>query len=177
MPQSYRFHLKDPEESNELEEHLMVVSRRSFMKKASLLVLATGVSLGEAKSIYGSDSLAGSLNPQEPKPLPKVENTASIVFAKSTFEPYVDTVFRITSDRTTAVKSILISVADIGPVPDQKLQGRECFVIKFRGTRPLPQDRYELEHAALGKFELFLVPAGKNRKRFYYQAVINRLNG
>lgn len=155
----------------------MVVSRRSFMKNASLLVLASGVSLGEAKSIFGNDSPAESLNPQEPKPIPKVDNTASIVFAKSTFEPYIDTVFRITSNRTTAVKSTLIRVADIGPVPDQKIPGKECFVIKFRGTRPLPQDRYELEHAALGKFELFLVPAGKNRKGFYYQAVINRLNG
>jgi hypothetical protein len=177
MPQSYRFHSKTLQNQNELEEHLMVVSRRSFMKKASLVILASGVSLGEAKSIFGNDSRAKSSNPQNPTPTPKAANTASIVFAKSTFEPYVDTVFRITSNRTTAVKSTLIRVADIGPVPDQKVPGRECFVIKFRGSRPLPQDRYELEHAALGKFELFLVPAGKNRKGFYYQAVINRLNG
>ena len=155
----------------------MVVSRRSFMKKGSLLVLATGVSLGEAKSIFGRDSHAGSLSPQEPLPAPKVDNATSLVFAKSTFEPYVETVFRITSKRTTPVKSTLTSVADIGPVPDQKVPGRECFVIKFRGARALPQDRYQLEHEALGKFELFLVPAGKNRKGFYYQAVINRLNG
>ena len=154
----------------------MVVSRRSFMKKGSLLVLATGVSLGEAKSIFGRDSLAGSLSPQEPLPSPKVDKKASIVFAKSTFEPYVDTVFRITSERT-AVNSTLISVVDIGPVPDQKVPGRECFVIKFKGARPLAQDRYKLEHEKLGRFELFLVPAGRNRKGFYYQAVINRLNG
>lgn len=155
----------------------MVVSRRSFLKKGSLLVLATGVSLGEAKSILGRDSLAGSLSSQEPLPASKVDKVASIVFAKSTFEPYVETVFRITSNRTTPVKSTLISVADIGPVPDQMVPGRECFVIKFRGARSLPQDRYQLEHEKLGKFELFLVPAGKNRKGFYYQAVINRLNG
>lgn len=155
----------------------MVVSRRSFLKKGSLLVLATGVSLGEARSILGRDSLAGSLSSQEPLPASKVDKVASIVFAKSTFEPYVETVFRITSNRTTPVKSTLISVADIGPVPDQMVPGRECFVIKFRGARSLPQDRYQLEHEKLGKFELFLVPAGKNRKGFYYQAVINRLNG
>jgi Domain of unknown function (DUF6916) len=154
----------------------MVVSRRGFMKQGSLLVLAAGTSAVGAKSVLGSDSIAGNLVPQEGPPTTKAA-ASTFEYTKATFEPYVDTVFRIYADSTTAVKTTLVSVTDIGPVPDKKIPDRECFVIKFKGARPLAQDRYKLEHEKLGKFELLLVPAGRNRKGFYYQAVINRLNG
>jgi hypothetical protein len=49
-------------------------------------------------------------------------------------------------------------------------------VLKFRGAETLRQNTYRIEHEVLGRFELFLVPAGKNKKGVYYQAVINRLN-
>jgi hypothetical protein len=107
--------------------------------------------------------------------LPNQDKLAALQLTKATFEPHVNTVFRI-SDGTKVVTSTLVSVADMGPVPDRKQAGRECFVIKFKGTRPLAQNTYRIEHDALGKFELFLVPAGRDRKGSYYQAVINRLN-
>lgn len=154
----------------------MVVSRRGFMKQGSLLILAAGTSVAGAQSVLGRDSIAGNLIPQEGLPTTKA-GASTLEFTKATFEPLLDSVFRIYPDSTTAVKTTLVSVADIGPIPDKKVPGRECFVIKFKGTRPLAQDRYKLEHEKLGKFELFLVPAGRNRKGFYYQAVINRLNG
>jgi hypothetical protein len=154
----------------------MVVSRRGFMKKGSFLILAAGASIGEAKSVFGRDSLAGKLIPQEGLPSVKA-NPTGLELTKATFEPYLDTEFRIYPDATRAVKTTLVSIADIGPVPDKKVAGRECFVIKFKGAQPLAQNRYRIEHQKLGRFELFLVPAGRNRKGFYYQAVINRLNG
>ena len=154
----------------------MVVSRRSFMKKGSLLVLAAGTSVAGAQSVLGRDSIAGNLIPQEGQPTTKAA-ASTLEFTKATFEPYVNSVFRLYPDSTTALKTTLVSVTDIGPVPDQKVPGRECFVIKFKGARPLAQDVYKLEHEKLGKFVLLLVPAGRNRKGFYYQAVINRLNG
>jgi hypothetical protein len=153
----------------------MVVSRRSFMKNGTLLILAAGASLGEAKSVFGRDSVDRDVTRPGKLPLPNQDKLAALQFTKATFEPFVNTVFLI-FDGTKVVKSTLVSVADIGPVPDQKSAGRECFVIKFKGTRPLAQKTYRIEHNALGKFELFLVPAGKDRKGSYYQAVINRLN-
>jgi hypothetical protein len=152
----------------------MVVSRRSFMKNGTLLILAAGASLGEAKSIFGRDSFDGDGTRPGPH-LPNQDKPAALQLTKATFEPYVNTVFRI-SDGTRVVRSTLVSVADMGPVPDQKQAGRECFVIKFKGPRLLAQKTYRIEHDVLGKFELFLVPAGKDRKGSYYQAVINRLN-
>ena len=145
------------------------------MKNGTLLILAAGTSLGEAKSIFGRDSVDGDLIRPGRLPLPNQDKLAALQLTKATFEPYVNTIFRI-SDATKVVRSTLVSVTDIGPVPDQKPAGRECFVIKFKGPRPLKQNTYRIEHDVLGKFELFLVPAGRDRKGSYYQAVINRLN-
>ena len=153
----------------------MVVSRRGFLKRGSLLVLGAGTSLGFVNPIFGRDTYSdyqGSkqegLSPNQP---------VQFNFTKATFLPYVDTVFRIYPDSSKVLKTKLVSVGDIGPVPDQKKTGRECFVLKFRGTELLQQNTYRIEHEVLGRFQLFLVPAGKNKKGVYYHAVINRLNG
>jgi hypothetical protein len=153
----------------------MVVSRRGFMKRGSLLVLAAGASLSSADRIFGRDAdfeYPGSIQAD----LAKGNKPAPFNFTKATFAPYVDTVFRIYPDSSKALKTTLVSIGEIGPVPDQKAAGRECFVLRFRGTEPLRQNTYRIEHEVLGRFELFLVPAGKNKKSVYYQAVINRLN-
>jgi uncharacterized protein DUF6916 len=154
----------------------MVVSRRGFMKRGSLLVLAAGVSLSSADRIFGRDTDLGYPGSTQDDLPPKGNKPAPFNFTKATFAPYVDTVFRIYPDSSKAVKTILVSVGDIGPVPDKKRDGRECFVLRFRGTETLRQNTYEIEHELLGRFKLFLVPAGKNKKSVYYQAVINRLN-
>jgi hypothetical protein len=149
----------------------MVVSRRSFMKRGSLLVLTAGVSLGSADRIFGSESHF------EYRDLTQDDPPAPFDYAKAKFTPYVDTIFRIFyPDYSKALTTTLVSVNDIGPVPDRTEAGRECFVLKFRGTETLPQNTYVIEHAVLGRFDLFLEPAGKNKKGVYYEAVINRLN-
>jgi hypothetical protein len=141
----------------------MVVSRRGFIKQGSLLVLGTGVSLGSADRIFGRAH-------QDNKPAP-------LTLIKATFEPHLNTVFRIFRDSSTSISATLVTIEDIGPVPDKAVAGRECFLLTFRGTEKLPQHTYRLDHAVLGTFELFLVPGGSNKKGIYYEAVINRLNG
>lgn len=155
----------------------MVVSRRGFMKRGSLLVLAAGASLGSADRIFGYDAGLEYPRPTQDDLPPKGNNPAQFSFTKATFAPYVDTVFRIYPDSSKAIKTTLVSVGDIGPVPDRKASDRECFVLRFRGSETLRQNTYKIEHEVLGRFELFLVPAGKNKKSVYYQAIINRLNG
>ena len=154
----------------------MVVSRRGFLKRGSLLVLGTGTSLGFANPVFGRDTYSEHPSSKQENLLSKGNKPAQSNFTKATFLPYVNTVFRIYPDSSKALKTTLVSVGDIGPVPDQKKAARECFVLRFRGTELLPQNTYRIEHEALGRFQLFLVPAGKNKKGAYYQAVINRLN-
>jgi hypothetical protein len=152
----------------------MVVSRRGFMKRGSLLVLAAGVSLSSADRIFGRDTAIESGAKQGDLP-PTGDTPAAFNYSKATFTPYVDTVFRIYSGTSMAIAT-LVKVEDIGPVPDHNVVGSECFVVRFRGTETLPQNTYRIEHAALGRFDLFLVPAGKDKKGIYTQAIVNRLN-
>ena len=141
----------------------MVVSRRSFLKRGSLVILAAGIYSGSAGRIFA--------NVQD-------DDAAPFNYAKATFLPHVSTVFQIFYPNSSKIlTTTLVEVSDIGPVPDRKEAGRECFVLKFRGSETLlRQDTYRIEHEVLGRFELFLVPAGKNKQGSYCQAVINRLN-
>ena len=154
----------------------MVVSRRGFIKKGSLVLLAAGVSIGSADRVFGrntpnehSDPTAGTLSST-------VDDLPPFNYAKATFAPYVGTVFLIYSVSSKALVTTLVAVSDIGPVPDKTATGSESFVLRFRGTQTLKQNTYRVEHQVLGNFDLFLVPAGKDKKGVYYQAVINRLN-
>ena len=154
----------------------MVVSRRGFLKRGSLLALFAGSSLGFAQGVFGRDTYSEYHGSSQKDLIPNSNKPAQFIFTKATFLPYVDTVFRIYPDSSNALTTTLVSVGDIGPVPDRKVAGRDCFVLKFRGPQSLPQNTYRIEHGKLGRFQLFLVPAGKNKKGVYYQAVINRLN-
>jgi hypothetical protein len=147
----------------------MVVSRRGFLKRGSLLIVATGVSLGSADRIFGHDT-----DPQNTSPT--FNDSASFNYAKATFLPYLNTVFSIHVSSSKVLTATLVSVDDIGAVPDKEVAGRESFALKFRGTETLKQNTYKIEHQDLGSFELFLV-SGINKKNIYYLAVINRLNG
>ena len=128
-----------------------------------------GLCLGSAEPIFGRDKDSQKGGGSKP-------DAGPINFTKATFAPYVGTVFRIFSNPSKALSTTLVSIEDIGPVPDAENVGRECFLLTFRGTETLLQNTYRIEHQALGQFELFLVPGGKNKKNVYYQAVINRLN-
>jgi hypothetical protein len=155
----------------------MVVSRRSFMKRGGLLVLATGVSLGSADRIFGSETHVEYSDPKEGDSPQTDDTPVAFDYAKATFLPHVGTIFRIYYPNSSkAVTTTLVSISDLGPVPDRTERGRECFVLKFRGTETLRQNTYLIEHAVLGRFDLFLTPAGKNKQGVYHEAVINRLN-
>jgi hypothetical protein len=52
----------------------------------------------------------------------------------------------------------------------------DCFSLLFRSTAPLSQlsSIHTLEHAALGKFDLFLTES-VGRGEYFYEAVINHV--
>jgi len=52
---------------------------------------------------------------------------------------------------------------------------REPFTLLFRGPKSpvLPQRIYSLEHEALGRLEIFLVPIGPDEDGMRYEAVFN----
>lgn len=79
---------------------------------------------------------------------------------------------------TGQVVSIELIEAMAFPTPSQRpahLSARVPFSVVFQSaqTSPLPQQIYHVKHAALGGFDLFLVPIGQHAKGVRYEAVFN----
>ena len=79
--------------------------------------------------------------------------------------------FHVQDRGQTVFTAELIEVADKNASPRM-----EQFSLVFRGpmTPALPQGIHELEHATLGKLQLFLVPLGPDDSGMRYEAVFNR---
>jgi|ERR1700722_4843629 len=54
---------------------------------------------------------------------------------------------------------------------------QEQFSLRFRGdsNQVFPQRIYPMKHDAIGDFDLFLVPIGRDETGTFYEAVFNRL--
>lgn len=70
-----------------------------------------------------------------------------------------------------------LSLLEVDEVISNEVQ--ESFSLLFRapGDAPPVQGIYRLEHAGLGKMDLFLVPVKKDESGLYYEAVFNNLVG
>jgi hypothetical protein len=93
---------------------------------------------------------------------------------KSTFEPYLNTAFRIQATPDQIVDVTLIDVSE--KHSDAKL---EQFSLLFQGPREtlLPQKIYSFDHTEMGNFELFIVPViHLDQTKFYYQAAFSRIS-
>lgn len=53
----------------------------------------------------------------------------------------------------------------------------EFFALLFKGPRHpvFPQRTFDVQHPALGKFQVFLVPVSQDADSTYYESVFNRL--
>ena len=81
--------------------------------------------------------------------------------------------FRVTSDEA-AIVLILVEATDLSR-PDAPRPHRSPFSLIFRGpsTPSLRQRIWPLEHAALGRLDIFLVPIGSDASGMRYEAVFN----
>src|SRR5215510_489691 len=98
----------------------------------------------------------------------------------ATFVANLHTPFHILHSSSSVVDVTLVEVTERGvangrlPKPDTR---QERFSLVFLGPpeRLLQQGLYQLRHAQLGAFGLFLVPIGQDQSGIYYEAVFNRL--
>jgi hypothetical protein len=67
----------------------------------------------------------------------------------------------------------LVEVTDLGDAPTAEHAPRRPFSLIFRDAqrRYLPQRIYPLEHATLGRLEIFLVPIGPDAHGMRFQAI------
>ena len=84
---------------------------------------------------------------------------------------HLHTAFQIHAPGDSSLTVELFEVTDLNTAPQL-----EQFSVIFHGpkTPVLPQGTYPLEHAALGRFDLFLVPIGPAGDAMRYQASFNR---
>ena len=96
-------------------------------------------------------------------------------FTVHTFRPHLNDTFHVFPDAATDIPMTLITVTALGEggTDTEPAQGRHPFSLVFRSAPgvPLPQRIYTLEHAELGRFELFLVPIAADREGVRYEAI------
>lgn len=90
------------------------------------------------------------------------------------FFQHLNTKFRVTLDTPHQIELELVEVKGY-PIKAGEQSGMERFSVFFTGPADLrlSQRVYSLEHDAMGKFDIFLVPIAHDDQGFRYEAVFN----
>ena len=121
------------------------------MKRRQMLI---GCSAGLLTAGGAQGLLAGPPAPDEP--------AASLAMTRATFEPLVNTRFRLFDGRRRSEGFVLQAIDDVPASRDL-----EQFDLVFRGSGrvPLRADTYELWHPRIGRLSLYLEPSRSARGR------------
>ena len=89
------------------------------------------------------------------------------------FSQHVNTKFRAKLDQQQ-IELALVEVKGYAASANEQ-SGMERFSVFFTGPADLrlPQGIYPVEHAAMGTFDIFLVPIAQDDQGFRYEAVFN----
>ena len=89
------------------------------------------------------------------------------------FSPHLNSTFAIGLGESSV--ELTLTQATKQPVRPFPGMMREPFSLIFRSGLPvvLPQRLYPLQHEALGKLDIFIVPIGRDLQGTVYQAVFN----
>ncbi len=154
----------------------MDVSRRHFLALGQLLAVAAAL----PSKIFGAGLLAS---------FGKAGKTKLSSFTMQTFLPLVNSSFPVDTGSTTTTWLTLLSVEDttqapatnlvsmaVPPPPQAPPPKLDSFALHFLGTgNTLAQGTYEVEHPALGRFPLFIVPSASGSGRETYTAIFNHI--
>lgn len=158
----------------------MSLSRRKFIKSGALTALSAGLIFKAGESAFGQKK-----KPQRPilrfeVPYQAQQNPI-LYYDRATFESYVGGTFIGRDARGQTIELKLLSVAEYKPNLKTRIstggsRETESFALTFKASRSLPPftSIHVIEHAVLGKFDLFLQRSGDS-SQIIYQAVINHL--
>lgn len=157
----------------------MKATRRSFLKSGAITVLMAGIAIDLAPSVFAQSN---QNDPTKDFPVPfEAQQSAIFYFKQETFEPYLGGVFKVSAGAKT-VEMTLDEVRNCAPTPQsckvmkKPARPSECFALVFRANDKLTDltTIYNIEHAALGKFALFLTRRDGPGGTYFYEAVFNR---
>ena len=152
----------------------MSSSRRSFLKNSAVVAAVAGSPLALGRLAYGQSTrrAPGSQAPLANIPVDDISRTS-----RQSFEQFVHTEFSF-SGRGFG-RLTLSEVKDLEDPKDSSYTPtgtRESFRLLFKGSRErLADGTYTVEHAALGRFEMYISDAGSAKNIRLYQAQFNRL--
>ncbi|MCA1618801.1 MAG: hypothetical protein LC795_05715 [Acidobacteria bacterium] len=156
----------------------MPVTRRSFLRSGATAALTTAIALKAAPLAFGqiSSKPDTTRDPQIPY---EAKQSPLFTFKRETFQPYVGGTFRVRAgaqavDMTlTKVRGCEVSAQ--GRKLTKKSRPTDCFALIFSADQALTDltSIYDVEHAALGSFALFLTRRDGPGGTHFYEAVFN----
>lgn len=165
----------------------MPVNRRSFLKSGAMSVLTTALTLNYVAPAHGQEG--EQARPAEVRKAPTAEaeipfqaqQSPLYFFTPETFQPYVGGIFVARAGRNS-IEMTLVAVRDCTPKATTKIttgkpRQTDCFALEFSAADTLTDltTIYDVSHAALGEFPLFLTQRRAPRGKFLYEAVFNHV--
>lgn len=155
----------------------MTVSRRTFLRSGAMTVFLTGLALDSVPRVFAQQSRKH--NPSRDFQVSyEAKKEPAYYFKRETFQPYLNGVFTLRAG-ANSIEATLVSVRDCTPNPKSKVTGKsrpsDSFALVFRSEGKLTDltSIYDVEHAALGKFPLFLTRRDGPHGTYFYEAVFN----
>lgn len=165
-------------------------TRRTFLRTSALAAVSAGIALSSARLAFGQDTKP---NPSQDFAIPyetKLDPVFS--FTKATFDPYVGGVFTargaggrrveltltaVRAPRTSTTTTSRSATTPVSTTLTSKARPVETFTLVFKASGPLSElsTIHQLEHAALGKFSLFLTGVEDEKGQQTYEAVITHI--
>lgn len=167
------------------------------MRTGALAAISAGFALGSVRLVFGQDSKKS--NPALDFEVPyEAKLNPLFSYTMATFEPYVGGIFSARGVGGKKVSLTLVAVKDVRygvrtrtspgrpsakgvrSVQEQstlkpKSRPTDSFALTFRASGPLSDlsTIHQFEHAALGKFLLFVVHSEDAEGRDFYEAIIS----
>ena len=142
-----------------------------------MTVLLTGLALDTIPRAFGQQ-LRKHDPAQDFQVSFEAKQEPTFYFKRETFQPYLNGVFKLSAG-ANSVEATLVSVRDCTPSPKNKATRKsrpsDSFALVFRAQGKLTDltSIYDVEHAALGKFPLFLTRREGPQGQHFYEAVFN----
>jgi hypothetical protein len=143
-------------------------SRRYFIKLSGLALIG-GLAANSSLKVFGQTSRGRDyfLIPDEAY--------AARIFSPADFEPYLESVFRV-SDKQEGIENSLRLVEIVendsqAIAPGARYVNRFSLIFEKQGKADLADKIYRFSHPSMGDFEIFISTVGRSGKR--YQAVFS----
>lgn len=161
----------------------MQITRRAFLRAGSMVGLASLFASASSSRAFGQQEQNGTKDLGTGIGFRIPKSAASDPLAHipmDTFRKCVGDTFQFSTNTSKKVMPLsLWAVNDLNPpsLYNAGTSTNSCFGLVFNAPSAplLTQGTYAVQHATLGKFNLFIVPAAGTVYNQHYEAIINRV--